>query len=146
MRGGMTPIFKNYIVDWLSLYLDNLVALDDVTDFDVVVAVSDEGTTPTFWANFLFISNANSANIRKSIHCPDFIHYFWPISPNLYVNLYVKKKNTFVNTWFTKVFLKRMRSEADSNRCKWFCRPVPNPSAIRPYFHHFGVQIYCFFG
>ena len=25
------------------------------------------------------------------------------------------------------------RSEADSNRCKWFCRPVPNPSAIRPY-------------
>lgn len=26
-----------------------------------------------------------------------------------------------------------VRSEADSNRCMWFCRPVPNPSAIRPF-------------
>ena len=58
-----------------------------------------------------------------------------------------KKKNTFVNTWFTKVFLKRMRSEADSNRCSSFCRAVPSHSAIRPY-HPFGsanIQTFSFF-
>ena len=31
--------------------------------FTPVVAVSDEGAMPAFWANFLSISNANSANI-----------------------------------------------------------------------------------
>ena len=44
--------------------------------FTPVVAMSDEGAMPTFWANFLSISNANSANIRKSIDCPDFMYYF----------------------------------------------------------------------
>ena len=44
--------------------------------FTPVVAVSDEGAMPAFWANFLSISNANSANIRKSIDCPDFMYYF----------------------------------------------------------------------
>ena len=42
--------------------------------FTPVVAISDEGLLPTFWTNFLSISNSNSANIRKSIHCPDFIY------------------------------------------------------------------------
>ena len=41
-----------------------------------VVAVSDEGAMPTFWANFLSISNANGANIYKSIDYPDFMYYF----------------------------------------------------------------------
>ena len=31
--------------------------------FTPVVAVFDEGPMPTFWANFLSISNTNSANI-----------------------------------------------------------------------------------
>ena len=48
---------------------------------------------------------------------------------NLGVNLGVKK----VNPLHTAVWKGFLRSEADSNRCKWFCRPVPNPSAIRPY-------------
>ena len=42
--------------------------------FTPVVAVSDEGAMPTFWANFLSISNANSTNIRKSIHYNDFMY------------------------------------------------------------------------
>ena len=45
-----------------------------ITLFTPVVAVFDEGTMPAFWANFLSISNANSANIRKSIYCPDFMY------------------------------------------------------------------------
>ena len=45
-----------------------------ITLFTPVVAVSDEGAMPTFWANFLSISNSNSANIRKSIDCPDFMY------------------------------------------------------------------------
>ena len=44
--------------------------------FTPVVAVSDEGAMPTFWANFLSISNANGANIYKSIDYPDFMYYF----------------------------------------------------------------------
>ena len=27
-----------------------------------------------------------------------------------------------------------MRSRSDSNRCRWFCRPLPSHSATRPYF------------
>ena len=42
--------------------------------FTPVVAVSDEGLLPAFWTNFLSIFNSNGANIRKSIHCPDFIY------------------------------------------------------------------------
>ena len=42
--------------------------------FTPVVAVSDEGALPTFWANFLSISNENSTNIRKSIDCLDFMY------------------------------------------------------------------------
>ena len=45
-----------------------------ITLFTPVVAVSDEGAMPTSWANFLSISNSNSANIRKSIDCPDFMY------------------------------------------------------------------------
>ena len=45
-----------------------------ITLFTPVVAVSDEGVMPAFWANFLSISNSNSANIRKSIHCPNFMY------------------------------------------------------------------------
>ena len=37
-----------------------------------------------------------------------------------------------------------MRSEADSNRCTRFCRPLPSHSAIRP-FPYFGLQIYKLF-
>ena len=44
-----------------------------ITLFTPVVAVSDEGAMPAFWAYFLSISNANSTNIRKSIDCPDFM-------------------------------------------------------------------------
>ena len=45
-----------------------------ITLFTPVVAVSDEGVMPAFWANFLSISNSNNANIRKSIHCPNFMY------------------------------------------------------------------------
>ena len=45
-----------------------------ITLFTPAVAVSDEGTMPTFWTNFLSISNANSTNIRKSIHYNDFMY------------------------------------------------------------------------
>ena len=34
-----------------------------ITLFTPVVTISDEGSLPAFWANFLSISNANSANI-----------------------------------------------------------------------------------
>ena len=34
-------------------------------------------------------------------------------------------------TGFSFFFL---RSGADSNRCTWFCRPLPNRSATRPFF------------
>ena len=42
--------------------------------FTPAVAVSDEGAMSTFWTNFLFISNANSTNIRKSIHYNVFMY------------------------------------------------------------------------
>ncbi len=42
--------------------------------FTPVVAVSDEGAMPTFWANFLSISNANRANIRKLSNYLDFMY------------------------------------------------------------------------
>ena len=45
-----------------------------ITLFIPVVAMSDEGAMPTFWTNFLSISNANSTNIRKSIYYNDFIY------------------------------------------------------------------------
>ena len=45
-----------------------------ITLFTPAVAVSDEGAMPTFWTNFLSISNANSTNIRKSIHYSDFMY------------------------------------------------------------------------
>ena len=44
-----------------------------ITLFTPVVAVSDEGALPTFWANFLSISNANNTNIRRSIYYNDFM-------------------------------------------------------------------------
>ena len=44
--------------------------------FTPVVAVSDEGALPTFWANFLSISNANGTNIRKPIYYNGFMYYF----------------------------------------------------------------------
>ena len=47
-----------------------------ITLFTPAVAVSDEGAMPTFWANFLSISNSNSPKIRKSTVCPDFMYYF----------------------------------------------------------------------
>ena len=45
-----------------------------ITLFTPAVAVSDEGAMPTFWTNFLSISNANSTNIRKSIYYSDFMY------------------------------------------------------------------------
>ena len=42
--------------------------------FTPAVAVSDEGAMPTFWVNFLSISNTNSTNIRKSIYYTNFMH------------------------------------------------------------------------
>ena len=45
-----------------------------ITLFTPAVAVSDEGAMPAFWTNFLSISNANSTNIRKSIHYNDFMY------------------------------------------------------------------------
>ena len=47
-----------------------------ITLFTPAVAVFDEGVMPTFWTNFLSISNSNSANIRKSIHYNVFMYYF----------------------------------------------------------------------
>ena len=44
--------------------------------FTHVVAMSDEGAMPAFWANFLSISNANSTNIRKPIYYNGFMYYF----------------------------------------------------------------------
>ena len=44
--------------------------------FTPVVAVSDEGAIPAFWANFLSISNANGTNIRKPIYYSVFMYYF----------------------------------------------------------------------
>ena len=44
--------------------------------FTPVVAVFDEGAMPTFWANFLSISNANGTNIRKPIYYSVFMYYF----------------------------------------------------------------------
>ena len=44
------------------------------------------------------------------------------------VNLGVKNKNP-LRTVVQKGFV---RSEADSNRCTRFCRPLPSHSAIRP--------------
>ena len=42
------------------------------------------------------------------------------------------------------LFRDALRSEADSNRCTRFCRPLPSHSAIRPFLNGFirlGVQI-----
>ena len=44
------------------------------------------------------------------------------------------KYKKYVENLLIKFFeLEKKRSEPDSNRCRWFCRPLPSHSAIRPF-------------
>lgn len=44
------------------------------------------------------------------------------------------KNESLINHWFTSDCLDKLRFRADSNRCRWFCRPLPSRSATEPFF------------
>ena len=43
------------------------------------------------------------------------------------------KNKSLINHWFTSDCLGKLRFRADSNRCRWFCRPLPSRSATEPF-------------
>lgn len=43
------------------------------------------------------------------------------------------KNKSLINYWFTSDYLGKLRFRADSNRCRWFCRPLPSRSATEPF-------------